>query len=345
MKRFFQMAALFGLCAVFCGCGTERPERIQSVDTAMGTVIQQSVYMVGQDTDSTGEILGLIRGLEEGLLSRRLETSEIYAVNQSAGSSEGMNVSEELSQMLRKCLEVTERSEGAFDVTLGPVIKLWDIDGWAAGLQEGEFQTPSAEELALALSRCGSQKMKLEQGSNGTKLYLEEGAEIDLGAVGKGLALTEILAYLEDHQAISGAVISVGGSVLTYGEKPDGTNWRVGVADPEEPSASLGVIVLAGQWCVSTSGDYERYVEAGGVRYHHIIDPATGYPADSGLRSVTVVTKDGQLSDALSTACFVLGWEKGMALAQFYGAEALFVTDEGSIVMTPGMEDLFQLAQ
>lgn len=345
MKRFFRMAALFAICAVCCSCGTEEPKKVQSVDTAMGTVIQQSIYKVGEDTDNTGEILGLIRGLEENLLSRRLETSEIYAVNRSAGSPEGKNVSEELAQMLRQCLEMAERSEGAFDVTLGPVIELWDIDGWAAGLQEGEFQTPSAEELALALSRSGSQKMRLEQGENGSKLYLEEGMEIDLGAVGKGLALTEVLAYLEEHQAISGAVISVGGSVLTYGEKPDGTSWRVGVADPGEPSASLGVIVLKGQWCVSTSGDYERYVEAGGVRYHHILNPDTGYPADSGLRSVTVVTKDGQLSDALSTACFVLGKEEGMALVKLYGAEALFVTDEGSIVMTPGMEALFQPAQ
>lgn len=339
------MAVLFAACAVCCGCAAEGPKRVQSVDTAMGTVIQQSIYKVGEDADETGEIMDIIRGLEEKLLSRRLETSEIYAINRSAGNPEGMNVSEELAQTLRQCLEVTERSDGAFDVTLGPVIKLWDIDGWAAGLQDGEFQAPSAGELALALSSCGSQKMRLEQGANGTKLYLEEGMEIDLGAVGKGLALTEILAYLEDHQDISGAVISVGGSVLTYGEKPDGTSWRVGVADPGEPSTNLGVIVLEGQWCVSTSGDYERYVEAGGVRYHHILDPVTGCPADSGLRSVTVVSKDGQLSDALSTACFVLGQEKGMALAKFYDAEALFVTDGGSIVMTPGMETLFQLAR
>lgn len=345
MKRFFWMAVMFGLCAVLCGCTAVTPQRVQSVDTAMGTVIQQNIFKVGEDTDFTGEIMDLIRSLEEDLLSRRLATSEVYAVNRSAGSPEGQNISEELAEMLEQCLEMTERSGGAFDVTLGPVIRLWDIDGWAAGLEEGEFQVPSEEELTRALALCGSRKMRLEQGESGARLYLEEGMELDLGAVGKGLALTEVLAYLKEHNAISGAVISVGGSVLTYGEKPDGTGWRVGVADPRDPVENLGVIVLEGQWCVSTSGDYERYVEAGGIRYHHILDPVTGYPADSGLCSVTVVTKDGLLSDALSTACFVLGREEGMDLVRLYDAEALFVTGDGSVSMTPGMEGMFQPAR
>lgn len=345
MKRFFWMAVLLGMCISFGGCGAETPERVQSVDTAMGTVIQQSIYKVGKDADNAGEIMELIRSLEEDLLSRRLETSEVYAVNQSAGSPEGQIISEELARMLEQCLEMTDHSDGAFDVTLGPVIRLWDIDGWAAGLEEGEFQIPSEEELTRALALCGSRKMRLERGESAARLYLEEGMELDLGAVGKGLALTEVLAYLKEHSAISGAVISVGGSVLTYGEKPDGAGWRVGVADPREPASNLGVIVLEGQWCVSTSGDYERYVEAGGIRYHHILDPATGYPADSGLCSVTVVTKDGLLSDALSTACFVLGREKGMELARLYGAEAMFISSDGSISMTPGMEAIFQPAQ
>ena len=165
---------------------------------------------------------------------------------------------------------------------------------------------------------------------------------LDLGAVGKGLALDYILEILKENSDVLGGTVSVGGSVLTYGTKPDNTVWRVGVANPENPSENIGVLYLEGQWCVSTSGDYERYMEIGGVRYHHIIDPATGMPADSGLTSVTIVTKDGLLSDALSTACFVLGREKGLELAVQYGAEALFVESDGEISMTPGMEEIFQ---
>lgn len=341
MKRFFRMAALFGLCFALCGCGVEETRRVQRVDTAMGTVIQLNIY-TSEESDSAGEILELIRRLEEDKLSWRLETSEIYRVNQWAGSAQGLEISEELAKVLQKCLEVGERSEGALDVSLGAVIRLWDIDGWAGGQREGEFQIPSPEELDRALAQCGMDKIRLEQTKDGMRLYIEQGTRLDLGAVGKGLALTEILAYLEDHEAISGATISVGGSVLTYGKKPDGSSWRIGIADPGEPSANLGVISLEGQWCVSTSGDYERYVEVGGVRYHHILDPETGAPASSGLCSVTVVTRDGLLSDALSTACFVLGQERGMALARFYEAEALFVTDEGEIAMTPGMAEMFR---
>ena len=130
--------------------------------------------------------------------------------------------------------------------------------------------------------------------------------------------------------------------MLTFGEKPDGSDWKVGIANPADPSERIGVLTLEGQWCISTSGDYERYVEADGVRYHHIIDPATGYPADSGVSGVTVLTKDGFLSDALSTACFILGPEKGMALASQYGAEVLFVNRDSSILMSDGMKKYFQ---
>ena len=136
---------------------------------------------------------------------------------------------------------------------------------------------------------------------------------------------------------------SGGGSILTYGEKPDNSSFRIGILDPAEPSRNIGILTLDGEWCISTSGDYERYVEVEGVRYHHILDPATGYPADSGVRSVTVLSQDGLLSDGLSTACFILGEEKGMALAKEYGVHVLFVLEDGRILMSPGMETFFQL--
>lgn len=133
---------------------------------------------------------------------------------------------------------------------------------------------------------------------------------------GKGVALDEIRKTLEEYPEVSGAVISVGGSILTYGNKPEGGTWQIAVTDPLEPSQSAGVLTLAGGYCVSTSGDYERYVEVDGVRYHHILDPRTGSPARSDVAGVTIVTKDGFLSDALSTACFVLGSEEGQKLLE-----------------------------
>ena len=353
MKRFF-LRKLWALWVFFPvlslmlgGCGREKPNQLQSVDTAMGTVIQQNIY-VTDEGDYTQEVLALIRELEEGTLSWRLETAELYRVNQSAGSREGIALTDGLAEILGECLELAENSEGAFDIALGPVARLWDIDGWAGGTRTGEFQVPDEQAFKQAFALCGSDRIHLQSAqvsageSEKPRLYLEEGAALDLGAVGKGLALDRIREYLESKPYITGAVVSVGGSVLTYGEKPDGTAWRVGIADPLGSSGNLGVLTLTGTWCVSTSGDYERYVEADGVRYHHILDPATGYPADSGLTSVTVLADNGLLSDALSTACFVLGREQGLLLAKQYGVEALFVEKDGSVAMTPGMEPLFQ---
>ena len=151
------------------------------------------------------------------------------------------------------------------------------------------------------------------------------------------------MEYLQEHEKITGATIAVGGSVLTYGEKPDGSSWKVGIVNPRETSYYVGILEVDGQWCISTSGDYERYVEVDGIRYHHIIDPDTGYPADSGVTSVTVLTKDGFLSDALSTACFILGKDAGMKLAESYGAEVLFVEKDGTVSMTEGMREVCTL--
>lgn len=346
MKRFFRrfiLTILMISMLSFTGCEQRRAQELRRVDTAMGTVVGQTVYVTGGD-DQTEDILDLIVKLEEETLSWRLETSETFQVNAYAGSGKWVELSEELSQVLEQCRQLTEDSGGAFDVAFGPVARLWDIDSWAAGQRTGSFQVPEEQELAAAFARSGMERVQLDflTGEECADVYMEEGAALDFGAVGKGLALDEISCYLEADNRVTGAVVSVGGSVLTYGEKPDGTAWRVGIANPNDPSVNLGILTLTGQWYISTSGDYERYVESGGVRYHHILDPATGYPADSGLSSVTVLAENGLLSDGLSTACFVLGRERGMALVQQYGAEALFVEKDGEIYMTPGMETLFR---
>lgn len=338
---------------MLCGCGARTSVPCRYADTAMGTVVRQTLYAPDEGTaDSASDaIKSLLDQLEEQELSWRLETSEIYAVNEAAGSREGYLLSNEMTQIIVRCLEVSREAEGAFDMTLGSVVRLWDIDSWAAVGQSGDFIPPDSELLRQALGNSGYDRLKLEpevSGENGeilqARIFLPAGMRLDLGAAGKGLAMDRILDSLKDS-GISGAVISIGGAVLTYGDKPDHTEWKVGIINPMEPGEYMGILSLKGQWCVSTSGDYERYVEADGIRFHHIMDPATGMPADSGVRSVTILTRDGLLSDILSTACFVLGTEKGLELARQYGAEALFVTAEGETVMTEGMEGLFSPAE
>ena len=369
MKIFFQrtapMAALIMISALCGGCGAaesmpweesygeQSGEEMQRntgqyaegawrcTDVAMGTVIQETLYAPEEEASAvSAECRELLRKLESEELSWRLEGSEIFRINASAHEEGGCALSEDMAFLLEQCMEISESSEGTFDITLGSLTGLWDIDRWAAEGAPEEISLPSAEEVEEALSLCGSEKLKLEPGS-GARLLMPEGMRLDLGAVGKGVALSRLRALLEERPEVSGAVISLGGSILTYGTKPDGSAWRVAVTNPFDTAQSVGVLSLEGQWCVSTSGDYERYVEVNGVRYHHILDPATGYPADTRVRGVSILSKDGLLSDALSTACFILGPEKGLKLAEDYGAEALFVMEDGALILSKGMERYF----
>ena len=338
MKKYF-VTAMGVLLLIFCGgCGSLKTEQAKNIDTAMGTVVQQNVYATENAEAAVSDVSEILRRLEADELSRRLDTAELYAINGTAGEPAGIEASEEMSQLLDRCLDVWRESDGALDVTIGAVVGLWDIDNRAGEGRDAAFTLPTDAELREALSVCGWDKLRKQE----RMLFLPEGMQIDRGAVGKGIALDRILAYLEGHGNITGAIISVGGSVLTYGQKPDGSCWRVGVTDPADTAANIGTLKLEGQWCVSTSGDYERYVEVDGVRYHHIIDPATGYPADSGVAGVTILSRDGFLSDALSTACFILGADRGIPLAEHYGAEALFVGKDGSVTMTDGMQEYFE---
>lgn len=322
-----------------CSCtdgGAAARTPVQSTDTAMGTIIRQTIYVDGQE-EITDDILKIISDLERDVLSWRLDTSEVYRANASAGQEAGIVLSEELSEILTDCMEVSAACDGAFDVTIGNTVRLWNIDAWTAAGNASDYMLPGEEELSDSMEHSGYEKLKLRENS----LSLPAMMQLDFGAVGKGVALDRVKEALDGQERVKGAVISVGGSILTYGQKPDGTPWRVGVINPHDTSQNVGYLTLDGQWCVSTSGDYERFVEADGVRYHHIIDPATGYPADSGLSSVTILAGNGLLSDALSTACFILGAEKGGDLAGQFGAEALFVDKDGNITMTEGMEKYY----
>lgn len=177
-----------------------------------------------------------------------------------------------------------------------------------------------------------------------SSLYIEDQCTLDLGAVGKGIACDVAQNYLKQQKEVSGAVIAVGGSILLYGSKADGSNWKVAVQNPRgQDGEAMGVLSLSGTTNVSTSGDYEKYFMQDGKRYHHILDPSTGYPADSGLISVTVVSDNGLLSDGLSTACFVLGKEKGQKLLESYGAEGIFIDQNKKVTVTKGLKDKFTI--
>ena len=351
--RAVRLATLFAMIPAISlgGCG-QQTKCEKSIDTAMGTVVSQTVYVTGNSTTATNGkaddkitdvALRKLNDLEQQELSWRLDSAEVAQINAAAGKGQ-MQVSAAMAGWLERCLQISEQTGGAFDVSIGQLSRLWDIDTWAAADDPQDYELPGREEIEQALASAGWQQMILEHRTDSMAVSIPAGMQLDLGAVGKGVALDEIRKTLEEHPKVSGAVISVGGSILTYGNKPEGGAWQIAVTDPLEPSQSVGVLTLDGGYCVSTSGDYERYVEVDGVRYHHILDPRTGSPACSDVAGVTILTKDGFLSDALSTACFVLGQEEGQKLLEKYDAEALFIDHKGKITMTEGMQQYFHLS-
>lgn len=267
--------------------------------------------------DAAGGISTLVRELDSKQLSRYTSGSEISRINSEAETV----LSDEMRDYITELLEVGKMSGGKFDIALGAVSDLWSFND--------SPRVPSTEELTEALSRSGSDKLSL----SGNTLTRADGCIIDLGSAGKGIALDKVKSYLSDKK-ISSAVVSVGGSVLLYGKG----SFNVGVRDPWGEAGRSVMTVKLGAGCVSTSGSYERCFEQGGKRYHHILDPDTGLPVENGLVSVTVISDSGLLSDALSTACFVLGAEGGAKLAAKYGCEAIFITEDKKVICTDGIK-------
>ncbi len=287
---------------------------------AMGTIVSQKVYAPYGAKHI--EKVNLLTSAIENIISRNIDSSEVSTLN-----SSGEVQNKEVAELMAHCQKLTEETKGAFDVTVGAVVDLWAFGEDSQGV-------PDKDELHKALKEVGSDNITV----NGEKLTLSSKAEVDFGAVGKGLACDSAISYYKAVGDCEGAIISVGGSIGCFGSfNKQNDKWRIAIRHPRQENAFLGVISLD-EGFVSTSGDYEKYFMEDDVRYHHILDARTGYPASSGLISVTVVCDSGFLSDALSTACFILGKDEGAKLLEKYNASAIFV-DEAMNVTTVGEID------
>ena len=217
------------------------------------------------------------------------------------------------------------------------------------GFTTGDFAVPDDESLAEALSLVDSGLLSVTENEDGTgTLAMGAGQEIDLGGIAKGYASGRVIEIFEEY-GITSAMISLGGNVHVLGNKTDGSQWRVGIQDPDDSSAILAGITVTGK-AVITSGGYERYFEdeETGITYHHIIDPETGFSAYNGLISVSIISEDSTLADGLSTSLFVMGTEEAVAYCEAYCSEyafdAILVTEDGDIYVTDTIEeDLFNV--
>ena len=267
----------------------------------------------------------------ESLWSVTDEYSEIYAINHANGVA--VTVSDDTADLLKFALDMCRRTDGALDITVYPVLTAW-------GFTTGSYQIPSDEELEQKMQYVGFDKASL----TGNTLTLLPGMEIDFGSVAKGYACDLITDNLKANGVTSG-IISLGGNVQAIGFKPDGSDFKISVQHPDNGD-SLGILSLS-DLSVVTSGAYERYFEGeDGKRYGHILDTHTGKPAESGLKSVTVIGKESRLCDALSTSLFVMGLDKSIDYWKSNGGfDMLLVTENGEIYLTEGLEERFELSK
>lgn len=350
---------------------TSSPQEYSKTDFVMSTVLSEKIYGTKNVTQDIKEELDK---LEKDQLSWREDHSVVSKINADAQKGIKTKLDSDMTSWVEDSLELAKRSNGAFDPTIGRLTRLWNIEG-------DNPKVPSKQEIKNTLEDTGYTKIHLEkvesQNTANTKknvdkdikdntaknketsedtsqntntnesvssIYIGDKCTLDLGAVGKGIACDVVQDYLKKQKEVSGAVIAVGGSILLYGSKADGSDWNVAVQNPRgQDGEAMGVLSLSGTTNVSTSGDYEKYFMQDGKRYHHILDPSTGYPADSGLISVTIVSDSGLLSDGLSTACFVLGKEKGEKLLETYGAEGVFIDQNKKVTVTKGLKDKFTI--
>ncbi len=303
----------------------------QSMNLGMNTVMTHKAF--GKHAE---EALRAVRTeavrLEE-LLSRFIPGSEISRINMFAGIK-SERLSDETYEVLSHSVEFSRLCQGIFDVTIGPLVTLWNNG-------KETLKPPEDSRIRQVLPLVDYTGLLLDTCKKTAGLQ-RKGQSIDLGGIGKGFAGDKFSEVFKKY-GISSAYTNIGGNVVALGTKPDGSPWRVGIQHPRQENSLIGLVSVADK-AVVTSGDYQRYfVDSNGKRYHHILDPSTGYPAESGLISVTIVADSSMAADALSTILFVGGMNRGIELLKaFPGTEAILIDKNLLVYVTPGLKDYFQ---
>lgn len=296
---------------------------------ALGTVCSIQLFTEKPQTEVELVLQTCIRRLEEleRHLSANAESSTLIDINKASGVS-AVNVPADIYPLFARAVFFAEKTDGAFNPAIGGVVKLWNI-----GFENA--RKPEDRDIQVALSRTDYKDVQLA----GTAVFLKkEGMKLDLGAIAKGFAADELTRIVK-QAGIMHAVIDIGGTISAVGVRPDGKRWNIGIRDPRIRQGQPIISAPIENRSISTSGSYERYFEQDGIRYHHIIDPATGYPVQSNMIAVSVFADSATDADALSTACFVMGYKKAVKLLdELPNTEALFIFDDNSVRTTGNLK-------
>ncbi|MBO5607055.1 MAG: FAD:protein FMN transferase [Treponema sp.] len=302
-------------------------------ETVLGTVCTIQAYEDGSEKlyEELFETLFRI----ESLFSVNIPTSDISRVNEAAGEK-SVAVDEEVAAVVEKALFYARKSGGAFDPAIGPLVKLW-------GINTDSAKVPSQEEIDGILPLVDYSEVTVDRSGGVPEIFLhKQGMALDLGGIAKGYAADCIRAELEKNK-VKRAVVDLGGNVYVYGRKKDGSAWKVGIKNPFAPEDGPALILsLETSSSVVTSGVYERFFEKNGKTYHHILDTSTGYPAEKGSVSVTIISESSLAADALSTTAFILGPEK---FFETFSEPAVFFSETGSVIASSVLKGRLSVAE
>lgn len=330
-KTKMYLTILIALVSInIAGCGKSEEKKESTLAKrelfAMDTYMTLSAY--GEKSEAAlEEAVAEIERLDS-LLSTGDSQSEVYIVNENGSEI----LSEDTAAIIEKSLELYESTEGNFDITIYPLMVEW-------GFSTENYKVPEEERIKELIKNVGAKSIEYDKKEK--FLSLPEKVQIDFGGIAKGYTSDKIMDIFERYEIESG-MVSLGGNVQLYGNKTDGSLWKVAVENPNDTSDYIGVIETKDK-AIITSGGYERFFEENGEKWHHILDPKTGYPAKSGLTSVTIVSAEGMLADGLSTALFVMGKEKALTYWENNTDkfDTILVEEDGKITITEGLKDEF----
>ncbi len=312
---------------LFVGCGQNlKDQSATQTKLVMSTVMTVTLY--GENAQA-GISAAFAKAQElEQILSAQNENSELYQLNRTA-YQQAVSVSQTLFTVVQQSLQYCRKTNGALDCTIGAINALW-------GFGTNSARVPAQEEIAPLLTERGYEQVELNEEMR-TIRFLNPNISLDFGSTAKGYAADVIKTMLEEDYQITCGLINLGGNIFTIGRKYDGKPWEIGIANPQAPSQAITSVGLINATAV-TSGNYERYFDRDGVRYHHILNPQTGYPVENGLASVTIFSHNSMQADALSTACYVMGVQQAMAYIEAQPeVEAIFIAQDGMITQTSGI--------
>ncbi|WP_434305766.1 FAD:protein FMN transferase [Clostridium botulinum] len=334
MKIKYVTILLLCICLplVFVGCDSKSEEPVSRETYLMGTIINIKAY--GKNADKAVQAsVDKISDIENKM-SLNISTSEINKINKNAGIAP-VKVSKNTFDVVKASLIYSEKTKGSFDITVEPLVSIW-------GIGTDKARIPSKDEINNALKLINYKDVVINE-KESTIMLKRKGQAIDLGAIAKGYTADELKKVLLNHN-VSSAFLNLGGNVYVLGNKPDKTPWKIGVQNPLEPRGDYLGIVSVSDKSVVTSGNYERFFERNGKRYHHIFDTNTGYPAEKGLISVSIISDKSIDGDALSTSVYTLGLDEGKKLIEsLKDVEAVFVTNDKKVYTTSGLKDTFKL--